>query len=300
MNESIIFPAPDAVLRLTLLDARVRVFMARATRMTQEAANIHQASDTAACAMGRLLSACAMMGSLAEGVRLTVSVSGGGAGGRMTCGAQEGKLKIAVQYPQVELPMNDGGKLDVAGFVGRQGQLVVVKDFGEGEPFTSLSTLVSGELGEDFAHYFTVSEQKPSLVSLGCLVQDGMVLSAGGILIQPLPDCPLSAITDLENRIPFFANISREIFDMDIAHLAAAWFRGLEPVILGEEPVTLQCDCTREKMRAALVALGAEELRDIMSEGKPTHVTCHFCRTERAFEISEIDNILHGGDLAAD
>ncbi|HSK69193.1 MAG TPA: Hsp33 family molecular chaperone HslO, partial [Candidatus Limnocylindria bacterium] len=198
MSESIIFQAPDTLLRLTLMQTRVRVLMARTTRMTQEAADIHQASDTAACAMGRLLSACSIMGALADGVRLTVSVSGGGAGGRMTCGAQDNQLKITVQYPQAELPMTPEGKLDVAGYVGTRGQLVVVKDFGEGEPFTSLSNLVSGELGEDFAHYFTVSEQKPSLIALGCLNQDGVVLSAGGILIQPLPGCPDRTITDLE------------------------------------------------------------------------------------------------------
>jgi molecular chaperone Hsp33 len=300
MSESILFPAPDSVLRITLMDARVRVFMVRATRMAQEAADIHQASDTAACAMGRLLSACAMMDAMNEGVRLTVSVSGGGAGGRMTCGAQEGRLKIAVQYPQAELPPTADGKLDVAEFVGRKGQLVVVKDFGEGEPFTSLSAIVSGELGEDFAHYFTVSEQKPSLVALGCLNQDGVVLSAGGILIQPMPGCPDRVITDLENRIPFFANISREIFDRDMAALAMAWFRGLEPVIAGEENVVLQCDCTREKMLRALTALGEEELRDIVQKGEPTHITCHFCRAERSFEAPEIEAILQGGNLAAD
>jgi len=290
----LIHPAADSLLRLTLNKGEARVLMVRTTRMAQEAARIHQASDTATAALGRVLPACAMMGGLIkeEAGRLTVTVMGDGPGGRITCGAQANRLKISVENPQVELPRTADGRLDVAGYVGRSGQLAVVKDFDQGDPFTSISHLVSGELGEDFAHYFTVSEQVPSLVSLGCLNQDGVVLSSGGILIQAMPGCPGQTIAQLELRIPFFANISREIYDRGLRELALAWFEGFDPQVLGEEELFLRCDCSREKMRRALLALGRQELEDIRQTGEPTQLTCYFCRAQRDFDTAEIDRLL--------
>lgn len=294
MPESIIFPDPDTLLRLTLRGGEVRVLMARTTVMTQQAADIHEASDTATAAIGRLLPACAMMGGLIkeEKGRLTLNIAGDGAGGRMTCGVTANKLKIAVEHPQATLPPMSDGRLDVAGFVGRNGQMVVIKDFDKGEPFTSISRLVSGELGEDFAHYFTVSEQVPSLVALGCLNQDGLVLSSGGILVQAMPGCLDKTIGELENRIPFFANISREIYDRSLSQLASAWFDGFEPEFLGEEELRLKCDCSRSKMRSALAALGRAELEDILKSGEDTVMTCHFCRTSRSFDTAEVAALL--------
>lgn len=297
MTDQLIYPGGDSLLRMTLMGGQARVLMARTTRMAQEAADIHRASDTAACAIGRLLPVCAMMGGLIKDKkgRLTVSVTGNGAGGRMTCGVQENRLKIALTKPQVELPRLEDGRLDVAGFIGGKGQLVVVKDYGAGEPFTSLSALVSGELGEDFAHYFTVSEQTPSLVALGCLNDAGTVLSSGGILIQAMPGCMDKTISALELRIPFFANISREIYDRSLRTLAESWLRDMDLQILGEETLELRCDCSREKMLRALGAMGRDELEDIRSSGEKTVMTCHFCRTERVFDTAEVAMLLDEG-----
>ena len=297
MPESIIYPDPDSLLRFTLRGGEARVLMARTTVMTQQAADIHGASDTATAAIGRLLPACAMMGGLIkeEKGRLTLSIIGDGVGGRLTCGVKANQLKIAVEHPQASLPPISDGRLDVAGFVGNSGQMVVVKDFDKGEPFTSISRLVSGELGEDFAHYFTVSEQVPSLVALGCLNQDGLVLSSGGILVQAMPGCPDRTIGELENRIPFFANISREIFDRSLMQLATSWFEDFHPEFLGEEELQLKCDCSRDKMRSALAALGRAELEDILKKGEDTVMTCHFCRTSRTFDSGEIAALLGEG-----
>lgn len=285
MNQDFIFAEPDQLMRLTLNGGEARVLMCRTTRMAQEACDIHQASDTAACAMGRLLSVSAMMGGLIKERkgRLTVSVSGDGAGGKMSCCAQDGRLKIACQNPQAELPNNSRGNLDVAGFVGKQGQIVVVKDFDAGEPYTSISAIQSGELGDDFAHYFTFSEQVPSIVALGCLNQDGVVLSAGGILIQALPGCSEKTIQMLEDRIPFYSGISREIYDRPLRGLAEAWFRGLDPVFLGEDLLGLQCDCSALKMQSALLALGRDELMKMADKGEKAEMTCHYCRETRCF-----------------
>lgn len=298
MTNQLTYKDPDSLLRLTLHHGEVRVLMARTTRMTQQAADIHQASDVATSAMGRLLSVCAMMGGLNKEneARLTVSIAGNGVGGRMTCGVQANNLKITVENPQASLPLLQDDRQDVAGFVGNEGQIAVAKDFEKGEPFTSLSRLVSGELGEDFAHYFTISEQVPSLVALGCLNQDGVVLSAGGILIQAMPGCPERTIRELETRMSFFANISREIYDRSLEELATTWFEGMEPTFLGEEPLHLQCDCNREKMMRALLALGRAELNEIVSAGEDTHLTCHFCRTQRSFTSQEIASALLGGN----
>ncbi len=295
-NDQLIYKDPDSLLRLTLRDGEARVLMVRTTRMAQEAADIHMASDTAAAAIGRLLAACAMTGALLkeQNGRLTVTVSGDGAGGRMTCGVQAGRLKIAVANPQAELPPLPDGKLDVAGFVGRRGQLAVVKDYGAGEPFTSLSNLVSGELGEDFASYFTLSEQIPSLVALGCLNGAGTVLSSGGMLIQAMPGCSAATLDNLENRIPFFANISREIYDRPIRGLAEAWLRDMNPVFLAEDPLELRCDCSRMKMLRALSALNRKELEEMRDSGEPARMTCHFCRTVREFDAADIGALLRG------
>lgn len=294
MTTPLIYPDQDSLLRFMLNGGEARVMMARTTRMAQEAAHIHQASDTAIATMGRVLPACAMMGGLIkeEKGRLTVSIAGNGAGGRITCGVQNNRLKIAVMNPQADLPKTEDDRFDVAGFIGREGQLVVVKDFKGGEPFSSISHLVSGELGEDFAHYFTVSEQVPSLVALGCLNQDGVVLSSGGILIQAMPGCPDKTITELELRIPFYANISREIYDRGLKQLATAWFKDFNPEFLGEEALHLQCDCSREKMRRALAALGREDLEEMQKAGEPAFLTCHFCRKERSFSPEDISQII--------
>lgn len=293
-HSQLIYDAPDSVLRLTIAHNQARVLFCRTTGLTQAAVNIHQASDVAATAMGRLLSAGAMISNLMDGEdnALTVSVAGDGVGGRMTVVAHGGDLKIALDRPQAILPLQADGKQDVAGFVGSRGKLTVIKDNGLGEPHIGISNLVSGELGMDFAEYFTMSEQTPSLVALGCLAQEGTVLSAGGILIQALPGCQESVIEQLELREPFFAGISREIYDRSLMELAALWFEGMDMQVMKEEPLRLRCDCSREKMEKALIALGRTDLEEIAAGNETTTMTCHFCRTEHRFSPERIREIL--------
>ena len=291
MENNLIFNEPDGLLRMLIKGGQARVLMCRTTRLTQEAVDIHQASDVAAAAMGRLLSGSAMLfGSVTdESGSVTVTVAGDGAGGRMTVvGHHGGDLKIAVENPQAELPLREDGKQDVSGFVGTEGRLTVVRDRGVGEPYIGIANLVSGELGLDFAEYFTMSEQTPSLVALGCLNQDGVVLSAGGILIQALPGCGMDVIEELEKREPFFRSISRELYDRSMEDLACFWFQGMDLEFVGEEPLRLKCDCSRERMARALYSLGKEELLEMVNEGKDVDMTCHFCRTGHSFSPEEI------------
>lgn len=289
-QNELIFNEADALLRMTLMGGQARVLLCRTTRLTQEAANIHQASDAATAAMGRLLSASAMLSCMIkeEQGSVTVTVAGDGAGGRMTVVGRGGQLKISVEHPQAELPASEEGRQDVAGFVGRHGKLTVIKDMGQGEPYIGITNLVSGELGMDFAEYFTMSEQTPSLVALGCLNQADTVLSSGGILIQAMPGCEMSVIEELERREPFFRGISRELYDRSLRELAEFWFQGMELDILAEDPLTLQCDCSRERMARALRSLGAEDRADIAASGEDTVMACHFCRDVHRFTPDEV------------
>lgn len=291
MQNDLIFNEADGLLRMLIKGGQARVLMCRTTRLTQQAADIHAASDVAAAAMGRLLSGSAMLfGSVEdEEGSVTVTVAGDGLGGRMTVvGHHGGDLKIAVENPQIELPVREDGKQDVSGFVGREGRLTVVRDKGAGEPYIGIANLVSGELGLDFAEYFTMSEQTPSLVALGCLNQNGVVLSAGGILIQALPGCGLDVIEELEKREPFFRGISRELYDRPMRQLAEFWFQGMDLEIVSEEPLRLKCDCSRGKMAKALYSLGREELLEMAAEGRDTEMACHFCRSTHSFTPQEI------------
>ena len=286
-----IFNEPDGLLRMLIKGGQARVLMCRTTRLTQEAADIHKASDVAAAAMGRMLSGSAMLfGSVTdEEGSVTVTVAGEGTGGRMTVvGHHGGDLKIAVENPQAELPVREDGKQDVSGFVGTQGRLTVVRDKGVGEPYIGIANLVSGELGLDFAEYFTMSEQTPSLVALGCLNQYGVVLSAGGILIQALPGCGMDVIEELEKREPFFRGISRELYDRSMKDLAEFWFQGMDLEIIGHEPLRLKCDCSRERMARALYSLGKEELLEMAAEGRAIDMSCHFCRATHSFTAEEV------------
>lgn len=302
MRDNIIFPEKDALLRLTLMGRQARAFLIRSTRMAQQAADIHQASDVAAAAMGRLLPGSAMLWGLLKekSGRLSVTVDGDGHGGRLHCGVKDGEFKIAVQNPRLELPLTPDGRQDVGRFLGNKGKLIVVKDYSAGDPYTSVSDLVSGELGEDLASYFTISEQTPSLVAVGCLNEAGTVLSSGGILIQAMPGCSDQTLSQLELRIPFFANISREIFDRSLKGLAESWLVDLDPVFLGEETLTLKCDCSRDRMRRALAAIGREELEKIVETGEETRLTCHFCRTQRGFSAGEVKQMLADSEESYD
>ena len=180
----------------------------------------------------------------------------------------------------------------MGGYIGHEGRLTVIKDLGIREPYVGQCQLVSGELGEDFAHYFTTSEQKPSVVALGCLVHNGVCLSSGGALIQPLPGCPDDVLDLLEIRSMFFTSISREVAEEPLEDLATKWFDGMDLKILEKEAVSYQCDCSREKMEKALIAMGKRDLTELMEEDEGAELTCHFCRTSHQFTKEDLQGLL--------
>lgn len=295
MNENFnVLNLPDEMLHITLMDGQAKVLLCRTTAMARKAAEIHVPSPTALAAMSRTMTATAMLGVMMkdENASVTVTVAGDGPLGKMTAVAHGGKVKISVSHPEADLPLKQDGHLDVGGLVGHNGRLTVIKDLGLKEPYIGQSQLVSGELGEDFARYFTVSEQQPSLVALGCLVHEGYCLSAGGVLVQAMPGCSEALLEQLEFRSVFFSAISREVADVALEDLATAWFDGLEMKLLSREAVAYQCDCSREKMEKALIALGRKDLTQLIEEDGGAELTCHFCRTAHRFSREELQNLL--------
>ena len=291
----------DEMLRLTLMDGQARVLLCRTTRLSQKMATIHIPSDTACAALSRLMSGTLMLSVMMKGEEdsVTVTVAGDGPIGKMTAVGRGGGVKVTADYPQQEVPRRADGHLDVGTLVGHHGRLSVIKDIGLKEPYIGQVNLVSGELGEDFAQYYTVSEQTPSLVALGARVSDGMPLSTGGILVQAMPGCEEETLNQLELRSMLFADISRELAENDLMDLANAWFDGLEPRLEGRQELHYRCDCSRERMERALAALGREELTDILNTDGYVTLTCHFCRTSRVFDENDLRRLLEEGSADA-
>lgn len=291
----------DEMLRLTLMDGQARVLLCRTTRLSQKMASIHIPSDTACAALSRLMSGTLMLSVMMKGEEdsVTVTVAGDGPIGKMTAVGRGGDVKVTADYPQQEVPRRADGHLDVGTLVGHHGRLSVIKDIGLKEPYIGQVNLVSGELGEDFAQYYTVSEQTPSLVALGARVSDGMPLSTGGILVQAMPGCEEETLNQLELRSMLFADISRELAENDLMDLANAWFDGLEPRLEGRQELHYRCDCSRERMERALAALGREELTDILHTDGYATLTCHFCRTSRVFDENDLRRLLEEGSADA-
>ena len=284
----------DRVIRLQLMDGQARVLFMETTAMVQRAADIHNATPVCTAALGRLMTGTSMLGVMMKGEKesVTVTIKGGGPMGTLVAVANHGDLKAYADNPQVELPPREDGKLDVGGAVGHEGRMSLVKDLGLREPYIGQSELISGELGLDFANYFTSSEQQPSLVALGVLVSGDAVLKAGGLLIQPLPGCSEETLSALELHSPMFADISREMTMASMEELLDGWFRGLKPEVLEEGPLSYKCDCSRERMERALISLGRRELNTIIAEDTGAELGCHFCHNHYAFTTEELKELL--------
>lgn len=299
MNEQ----AKGTMLRMTLRGGEARVFLCDVKALAQRARDIHHASNVCTAAMGRMLAAGAMLGAQlkSEGDTITATINGGGPAGALTVVAHpNGALKVTIDEPEVELPLKENGKLDVGGALGKDGQLTVMRSYGFGEPYIGRVNLVSGEVAEDFAMYYLESEQTPSLCALGTLVGEE-ILSAGGVLIQAMPGCSEELLDALEIRAELFSAVSQMLREMTLEEIAEGCFRGLEPEILEEIPLKLQCDCSREYIERVLLSMGAAELRDIIEKQHGCEVSCHFCRRHYAFTGEELNRLLEqasGGDGA--
>lgn len=285
----------DEMLQIDLCRGQVRVMLCETTQTVQKCADIHECTPVCTAAMGRLMTGTLMLGIMMKGKdeSVTVTVKGDGPMGSIVAVADHGYVRSCADHPQLDIPLREDGKLDVGSAVGHSGRMSVIKDLGMKKNYIGQCELVSGEIAMDFAHYFTVSEQQPSLVALGVLVNGAAVLKAGGLLIQPMPGCPDEIIDQLELRSPMFADISREMTFAPIEQLCNDWFRGMEPQILERTHLGYRCTCSRRRMEKALISLGRKELESLAEENQGAELVCHFCRKKYFFSTEDLQKLIH-------
>lgn len=277
----------DGMYKLSLMGGQARAILIEGTQMVERARRLHGLSRTATAALGRTLMATSMMGSMLKGEdeSLTVTIKGGGPIGTvMAVGKSDGSVKGYVGNPEVELPRAANGKLPVGAAVGKDGRLTVVKDLGLREPYVGMVNLVSGEIAEDFAMYFTASEQVPSLVALGVLVGE-RVEAAGGLIVQMMPGASEAAVASVEQSAGMFMDISGTMREYHLKGSVTQLLVHLEPEILSQLTPAYRCDCSRERVERALISLGREEIEDMIREQHGAQVDCHFC--DRRYRLSE-------------
>ena len=286
----------DYMIRATAADGQIRAFAATTKEMVETAKNAHNTSPIATAALGRLMTAAAMMGSdlKGEGELLTLRIEGDGPiGGLLVTADGKGDVKGYAFNPDVMLPPNAQGKLDVGGSLGL-GVLSVIKDIGLKEPYVGQTQLITGEIAEDLTYYFATSEQVPSSVALGVLMnKDNTVRQAGGFIIQLLPDASDEIIDRLEAKLSGISSIT-SLLDAgktpeEILTDILGEF-GLE--ILKKMPVQFHCDCERSRVEKAIISIGRKEIQDMIDEGKEIEVNCQFCNKHYKFSVDELEDML--------
>lgn len=286
----------DYIVRGTAAGGQIRCFAITSKNLVEEARDRHQTSPVITAALGRLLSAGAMMGSMMKGkndlLTLQITCNGPVRGLTVTSGSAGGVKGYAIN-PTVSLPASPMGKLDVGKALG-QGVLTVTKDIGMKEPYSGQVQLVSGEIAEDLTYYFATSEQTPSSVSLGVLMnKNNTVAQAGGYILQLMPDTQDELIQKLEERLSQIEPVTTLLSQGNSPETMLRHILNDFDVTFSNEtiPASFSCSCSRERMKQALVSLGHKELTDIVADGEPIEVHCHFCNTNYNFGIEELVEI---------
>jgi molecular chaperone Hsp33 len=284
----------DRLVRGMAFDGRVRAFAVRTTELVDELRRRHDTYPTATAALGRTATVAAMMGAMLKGrERLNINVKGNGPIGQVVTESNAlGEVRGYVHHPHVHLPSNSQGKLDVAGAVGTEGFIEVIKDLGMKEPYRGSVPIVSGELGDDFTYYFAVSEQTPAAVGLGVLVEsDNSVKVAGGFIIQLLPGLGDAEITEIEQKIGAMPSVTT-LLDQGLEPEEMLRWLLPDAVILDELDVRFACQCSRERVEQTLVSLGQQELERLIEEDEQAEVVCHFCNEAYVFNKEDMQVIL--------
>lgn len=285
------------IVRYITEDGSAFIIACDTTDVISEAEKIHKTSAVTTAALGRLITAASMMGDMLKGKddSITLRLAGNGPAGSVIAVADSsGNARGYVQNPVVEIPLNDKGKLDVKGAVGTDGYLYVMKDIGLKEPYVGSTQIVSGEIAEDITNYFAVSEQTPSVCALGVLVNPDLTVSkAGGFIIQLLPFCPESTIEKIEKAMSDIdavtVMLSNGMTPDDIAKRA---MHGINIEKLDESSVSYKCNCSKEKVEAALISTGREALTQMVESGENAQVECHFCDKKYIFTPEEIKKLM--------
>ncbi len=271
----------DQIVRAVSADGFVKISAITARDMVERARVIHDLSPTACAALGRTLCGASMLGELMKeaDASLTIRVNGGGpAGSVIAVSDSEGNARGYVQNPQADLPTRADGKLDVGGLVGRSGMLTVSRDIGLKEPYVGSVELVSGEIAEDLAQYMVESEQIPSAVGLGVLIDtDKSVKAAGGFIVQLMPGAPENLIEKLETNILFMDQLTTVLSEDGVDAVISQVLFSLDPREAERHGVEYRCTCSRERVAEALRSVGEAELRSMAAEGRDAEVSCQFC-----------------------
>lgn len=287
----------DYIVRAAAADYQIRAFAATTKELAEAARKAHNTSPVATAALGRLLTAGAMMGSMMKGADdvLTLKIKGDGPLGGITVTADSSAdVKGYVNNPMVLIHAKPNGKLDVSGAVGR-GELTVIRDIGMKEPYVGQTDLVSGEIAEDLTYYYAVSEQTPSSVALGVLMDKdtNTVRQAGGFIIQLMPDASEEVISSLEKRLGEISSVTALLESgMTPEDILKSLLGDMGLQILDRMPARFHCNCSKERVRKAVVSVGRKELEQMIGEGKPIEVNCHFCNTNYEFTVEELKEIL--------
>lgn len=286
----------DYIIRATAANDQIRAFAAVTTEMVETAREYHNTSPVATAALGRLLTAGAMMGSMMKGEKdvLTLQIKAGGPLQGITVTADsQGNVKGYVGNPDVCIPANSKGKLDVAGAVG-PGFLTVIKDMGLKEPYSGQVMLQTCEIAEDLTYYFATSEQVPSAVGLGVLMnKNNTVRQAGGFIVQLMPFAEEEVISRLEQNVQKINSVTNLLEEGHTPEsLLEKVLEGFDVQINEKMDTRFRCNCSKERVAKALISIGRKELNEMIQEGKPIEMNCHFCNTNYNFTVEELKEIL--------
>ena len=289
----------DYIVTGTAADGGIRAFAATTRGLCEEARIAHNTSPVATAALGRLLTAGAMMGCMLKNKEdlLTLQIESEGPIRGLTVTADaESNVKGFVKVPDVMLPPNAKGKLDVGGAVGR-GVISVIKDLGLKEPYVGQVELQTGEIAEDLTYYFSVSEQTPSAVALGVLMErNNTVKRAGGFILQLMPNAGKDVIDALEERLSSLSSVTTMLDqDMKPEDILNLVLKDMDFEPLERRSTGFHCNCSVERIEKVLFSIGEKELKEMSEEGKPIEVKCHFCNKAYPFEVTELQRILEEG-----
>lgn len=286
----------DYIVRATAANNQIRAFAATTKETVEAARQAHNTSPVATAALGRLLTGGAMMGSMMknDSDMLTIQIKGDGPIGGLTVTADsKGNVKGYVEHPEVMLPPNAHGKLDVAGALGI-GLISVIKDMGLKEPYVGQTILQTSEIAEDLTYYFATSEQVPSSVGLGVLMEhDNTVKQAGGFIVQLMPFVDDDVVDRLEANINKISSVTSMLDrGMTPEEILEEVLDGFEVEVKDTMPAQFYCNCTKERVEKAIISIGKKDIQEMIEDGKPIEVNCHFCGKSYEFSVEELKTLI--------
>ncbi len=276
----------------------IRLFAAVTTDMVEKAREIHDTTPVATAALGRTITAASIMGYMLKGEKdkVTLQIRGSNKIKSIVAVADsKGSVKGYISHPHIDVTLNEKGKLDVGGAVGKNGKMIIAKDLGLKEPYVGQSNLITGEIGEDLAAYYMYSEQQPSVVSLGVLLDvDGCVKASGGFIIQPLPDVDEETLIKLEEAIKDIPSTSSMVDEgMTGEEILRAILKDFDVDIIEKTEIDFVCDCSVDKIEKALLSIGEKELRSLIEEDGKAEIKCHFCNKKYLFNEEDLTGLLN-------